>query len=77
MFFEFLKKLAHFTFSPMNIFVAQLSYNTKEDTLKELFEGYGEVSSAKMFFGKFKNRSNCFGFVEMPDDTEAQSAINA
>ena len=61
----------------MNIFVAQLSYSTKEDTLRELFESHGEVSSAKIIFDKFENRSKGFGFVEMPNDEEAQNAINA
>ena len=61
----------------MNIFVAQLSYDTKEDTLKETFEAHGEVSSSKIIFDKFENRSKGFGFVEMPDDNEAQNAINA
>lgn len=63
--------------SLMNIFVAQLSYNTKEDTLKELFEAHGEVSSSKIIFDKFENRSKGFGFVEMPNDDEGQNAINA
>ncbi len=61
----------------MNIFVAQLSYQTKEDQLRDLFEAYGEVSSAKIIFDKFENRSKGFGFVEMPNDNEAQQAINA
>lgn len=61
----------------MNIFVAQLSYQTKEDKLRSLFEAYGEVSSAKIIIDKFENRSKGFGFVEMPNDEEAQQAINA
>ena len=61
----------------MNIFVAQLSYNTKEDQLKELFETHGEVSSTKIIFDKFENRSKGFGFVEMPNDSEADEAIKA
>lgn len=61
----------------MNIFVAQLSYNTKEDTLRDLFETHGEVTSAKIIFDKFENRSKGFGFVEMPNDDEAQNAIAA
>ena len=61
----------------MNIFVAQLSYQTKEDQLRSLFEAYGEVSSAKIIIDKFENRSKGFGFVEMPNDEEAQQAINA
>jgi len=61
----------------MNIFVAQLSYNTDEDTLRELFEAHGEVDSAKIIFDKVENRSKGFGFVEMPNDDEANSAIEA
>ena len=61
----------------MNIFVAQLSYNTKEESLRELFETHGEVTSAKIIFDKFENRSKGFGFVEMPNNEEAQNAINA
>lgn len=61
----------------MNIFVAQLSYDTKEDTLKEAFEAHGEVSSSKIIFDKFENRSKGFGFIEMPNDDEAQNAISA
>jgi len=60
----------------MNIFVAKLSYNTSEEQVKELFEKYGEVSSAKIIFDKYENRSKGFGFVEMPDDAQAQTAID-
>ena len=61
----------------MNIFVASLSYQTKEESLRELFENHGEVASAKIIFDKFENRSKGFGFVEMPNDEEGQNAINA
>ncbi|MCB0584469.1 MAG: RNA-binding protein [Phaeodactylibacter sp.] len=60
----------------MNIFVAKLSYDTHEDTLRETFEEFGEVSSAKIIMDKFTGRSKGFGFVEMPNDDEAQAAIN-
>ena len=60
----------------MNIFVAKLSYDTSEDTLRETFEEFGEVSSAKIIMDKFTGRSKGFGFVEMPNDDEAQAAIN-
>ncbi len=43
--------------------------------LKEFFATYGEVTSAKVIMDKFTNRSKGFGFVEMPDDTAAQKAI--
>lgn len=61
----------------MNIFVAKLNYNTEEEKLRELFEAFGEVSSAKLVFDRETGRSKGFGFVEMPDDSEAQRAIDA
>lgn len=59
----------------MKIFVAKLSYQTQEDSLKELFEGFGEVESAKIIFDRETGRSKGFGFVEMPNDDEALEAI--
>ena len=59
----------------MNIFVAKLSYQTKEDQLRELFEEFGEVESVKIIFDKHSNRSKGFGFVEMPNENEALEAI--
>lgn len=60
----------------MNIFIGSLPYSVKDGELQELFEEYGEVSSAKVITDKFTNRSKGFGFVEMPDDEAAQKAIN-
>jgi RNA recognition motif-containing protein len=59
----------------MNIYVSNLSFNVQDEDLKEYFEEYGEVSSAKVITDKFTNRSRGFGFVEMPDDAAAQKAI--
>lgn len=59
----------------MNIFVAKLNYDTREEYLREIFEEYGEVSSAKIIMDKFTGRSKGFGFVEMPNDDEAMTAI--
>jgi len=59
----------------MNIFVAKLNYDTSETKLKQAFEAFGEVSSAKIIFDKYENRSKGFGFVEMDDDEQAQAAI--
>lgn len=59
----------------MNIFVARLSYQTTEDQLRQLFEAYGEVESAKIIFDKIEGRSKGYGFVEMPEDADAQKAI--
>jgi len=61
----------------MNIFVAKLNYDTQEADLREAFEEFGEVSSAKVIMDKFSGRSKGFGFVEMPNDEEGQAAIAA
>ena len=59
----------------MNIYVSNLSFNVQDEDLREYFEEYGEVSSAKIITDKFTNRSRGFGFVEMPDDAAAEKAI--
>ncbi|MEM6629990.1 MAG: RNA-binding protein [Bacteroidota bacterium] len=60
----------------MNIFVARLNYATVEDSLREEFEKYGEVSSAKIILDKFTGKSKGYGFIEMPNDDEAREAIS-
>ena len=59
----------------MNIFVGSLPFSLKETELKELFEGYGEVVSAKIITDKLSGRSKGFGFIEMTNDEDAQNAI--
>ena len=61
----------------MNIFVAKLSYDTEEATIRDLFESFGEVESCKIIMDRETGRSKGFGFVEMPNDDEANEAINA
>jgi RNA recognition motif-containing protein len=61
----------------MNIYVGNLSWNLKDQDLSNLFAAHGEVSSAKIVNDKFTNRSKGFGFVEMPNDEQAQAAIAA
>ncbi|UBM60679.1 RNA-binding protein [Marinilongibacter aquaticus] len=61
----------------MNIFVAKLNYNTEEETLRNTFEEFGTVDSAKIIMDKFTGRSKGYGFVEMPNDSEGESAIAA
>ena len=61
----------------MNIYVGNLSWNLKDQDLQNLFEAHGEVSTAKIVLDKFTNRSKGFGFVEMPNDDQAQAAISA
>ena len=61
----------------MDIFVGSLSFKLKESELREAFEKYGNVSSAKIIIDKITRQSKGFGFVEMPDEVEARAAINA
>ena len=61
----------------MNIFVAKLNFDTQESDLQDAFEAHGEVDSVKIIMDKFTGRSKGFGFVEMPNDDEAQAAISA
>ena len=60
----------------MNIFVAKLNFDTRESELQNAFEGYGAVDSVKIIMDKMTGRSKGFGFVEMPNDEEAQAAID-
>ena len=60
----------------MNIFISNLNYNTVEQELQALFENYGEVSSVKIVTDRETGRSRGFGFVEMPNDDDAQKAID-
>ena len=59
----------------MNIYVANVPYSVKDQDLRELFEPYGEVTSAKIIMDKVTNRSRGFGFVEMSDDNAGRTAI--
>jgi len=61
----------------MNIYISNISFKASEDELRELFEEYGDVSSAKIILDKETQRSRGFGFVEMPDDAAAREAIKA
>jgi RNA recognition motif-containing protein len=59
----------------MNIYVSNLSFNVADEDLHGFFAEYGEISSAKVIKDKFTGRSRGFGFVEMPNDEQAQKAI--
>ncbi len=61
----------------MNIYVSNLGFNVQDADLEQLFTGFGAVSSAKVIMDKLTNQSRGFGFVEMPDDEAAKSAIEA
>lgn len=60
----------------MNIYVSNLSYNTTSASLQELFTVHGEVTSVNVITDRESGRSRGFAFVEMPDDTDGQKAIN-
>lgn len=60
----------------MDIYVGSLPFKMKEAELREIFEKYGEVSSAKIIIDKITRQSKGFGFVEMPDDAQAKDAIS-
>jgi cold-inducible RNA-binding protein len=59
----------------MNIFVGNLSWETTEDALEQLFAPYGIVDRVQIVMDRVTGRSRGFGFVEMPNRTEAQAAI--
>lgn len=61
----------------MNIFIAKMNYDTQEDAVRGLFEAFGEVDSVKVIMDKFSGKSKGYGFIEMPNDEEAQAAIDA
>lgn len=61
----------------MNMYVSNLSFTTSDADLKKLFSQFGEVSSAKVITDRETGRSRGFGFVEMPSDTHANTAIKA
>lgn len=59
----------------MNIYVGNLSYSATENSMRDLFEGFGQVTTAKIVTDKFTGSSRGFGFIEMPNNDEAQRAI--
>jgi len=60
----------------MNIVVKNLSETTNEFVLESVFARYGEVLSAKVLYDRVTSESKGIAFVEMPDDTQAQKAID-
>ena len=59
----------------MNIYVGNLSYSLSESELRDAFAAYGEVSSVKVLMDRETGRSRGFGFVEMPNQGEAEIAV--
>ncbi|MFQ6038122.1 MAG: RNA recognition motif domain-containing protein [Candidatus Aminicenantales bacterium] len=60
----------------MNIYVGNLAPEATEDDLRQAFEGFGKVTSVKIITDRYTGGSRGFGFVEMPNSPEAQSAIH-
>ena len=61
----------------MNIYVGNLPYNLSDDDLRAAFSEFGEVSSVNIIMDRMSGQSKGFGFVEMPDDSAAEEAIEA
>ncbi len=61
----------------MNIYIGNLPYTISEDELRDLFAAHGEVTSANIIIDRDSGRSKGFGFVEMPNKAQGESAINA
>ena len=61
----------------MKLFVAGLPFDVDDQELQEMFEVYGTVGSAKVITDRETGKSRGFGFVEFPNDSEAQAAIKA
>ncbi len=59
------------------LYVGNLPYSFRDDDLQQAFAAHGTVTSAKVMMERDTGRSKGFGFVEMGNDAEAQTAINA
>lgn len=61
----------------MNIYVGSLSPEVTEDDLREAFEAHGQVSSVKVIKDRFTGEPRGFGFIEMPEQEEAKTAMES
>ena len=61
----------------MNIYVGNLSYDVSEENLRQAFESFGQVTSARIIKDKYNGQSRGFGFVEMLEQAQAQAAIKS
>ena len=59
----------------MNLYVSNLNFHATDDSLRNLFEKFGSVTSSKIILDRETGRSRGFGFVEMSSDKEANEAI--
>lgn len=61
----------------MQLYVGNLPYTISEDDLRSMFAAHGEVTRATIIKDRETGRSKGFGFVDMPDDSQGQTAISA
>ncbi len=61
----------------MKLYIGNLPYTVTEEQLSETFSEYGEVESVSLIVDKFSNQSKGFGFIEMPSNASADTAIKA
>ena len=61
----------------MNIYVGNLSFEATDVMIREVFESFGQVTSARVIKDKYNGQSRGFGFVEMPAQSQAQTAIKS
>jgi len=61
----------------MNIYIGNINYEATEEDLKNLFQQFGTVDSVKVIVDRYTNQSKGFGFIEMPNDSDAETALSA
>jgi len=61
----------------VNIYVGNLSFDATQPDLESLFSSHGKIDDVRLITDRYSGRSKGFGFVEMPNDDEAESAIQA
>jgi len=61
----------------MNIYVGNISFDATDETIRQAFESFGEVASARIIKDKYTGQSRGFGFVEMLEQAQAQTAIKS
>jgi RNA recognition motif-containing protein len=61
----------------MRIYVGNLPYSVTDDDLRDTFSEFGELSSAEVVKDKFSGQSKGFGFVDMPNNSDADQAIKS
>jgi RNA recognition motif-containing protein len=61
----------------MNIYVGNLSSDATDETIRKAFESFGQVTSAKIIKDQYSGQSRGFGFVEMLEESQAQTAIRS